>query len=208
MIWCDVRVFPAAGRFVAALVLAGVAVVVGQLPAHACPCVPTSVPKDLEAASDVFTGTVTSTRTTGTARRGTVTYGVAVQRVYRGDVHADDVTLTTARGPRVCGLDSLREHRRYLFLASDAKPGPGLVLKSCGGTVPARPAVVRQVERVLGQGRAPSPAPAPSTPPQATFTPVSASTPASVTRLAAPGAALVLIGLLGLVVVRRLGRRA
>lgn len=206
MIWCDVRVFSAAGRFLAALVLAGVAVVVGQLPAHACSCVPASVPKDLKAASDVFTGTVTSARTSGTARRGTVTYGVAVQRVYRGGVHTDDVTVTTARGPRSCGLDRLRENRRYLFLASAS--GSELVLDSCGGTAPARPAVVRRVERVLGQGRAPSPTAAPSPPPQATFTRVSVSTPGSVTRLAAPGAALVLLGLLGLVVVRRLGKRA
>jgi hypothetical protein len=206
VIWCDVRVFPAAGRFLAALVLAGVAVVVGQLPAHACSCVSASVPKDIRAASDVFTGTITSVRTSGAARRGTVTYDVAVQRVYRGGVRTDDVTVTTARAARVCGLDSLRAHRRYLFFAKAS--GSELVIDSCGGTGPARSALVRQVEKVLGNGRAPSPA-APSPPPaEATFTAVSAGRPSSVTRLAAPGAALVLAGLLGLVVVRRLGKRA
>jgi hypothetical protein len=206
VIWCDVRVFPAAGRVLAALVLAGVAVVVGQLPAHACSCVSASVPKDIRAASDVFTGTVTSVQKSGSARHGSVTYGVAVQRVFRGGVRTDAVTVSTARSARACGLDRLRAHRGYLFFAKAS--GAELVLDACGGTAPARPALLRQVEKVLGQGRAPSPA-APSTPPAAaTFTPVSAGRPAGVTRLAAPGAALVLAGLLGLVVVRRLAKRA
>jgi hypothetical protein len=204
VIWCDVRVFPAAGRLLAALVLAGVALVVGPVPAHAC-CVAATGPRDIRAASDVFTGTVTGVRSTGSARRGTVTYAVAVERVYRGGVRTDHVTVTTRRARSTCGVDRLRAQRRYVFLAKAS--GSDLVLEACGGTAAARPALVRQVEQVLGKGRAPSPVAPPSPPATATFTPVSASRPAGVTRLAAPGAALVLAGLLGLVVVRRLARR-
>ena len=100
MIWCDVRVlFPAAGRFLAALVLAGVAVLGGPALAHAA-----SVPQDIRAASDVFTGTVTSVRTTGSARRGTVTYDVAVERVYRGGVRILDPEVLQRRAAFLAGL--------------------------------------------------------------------------------------------------------
>ena len=203
MICCDVRVFAAAGRFLAALVLAGVVVVVGGLPAHACSCVASSTQSDVKAADDVFTGTVTDVATTGSARRGTVTYDVAVERVYKGGVRSDQVSVTTSRAANLCGLGDLRAERRYLFLARAS--GSELAIESCSSTGRATGELVAKVEKLLGDGRDPSP---PAPPTKAEFTTVADSRPTSVTRLAAPGAALVLVGLLGLVVVRRLARRS
>ena len=200
--WND-RVFAAAGRFVAALLLAGVVVVVGGLPAHACSCVASSTQDDVKKAPDVFTGTITDIARSGSARRGTVTYDVAVQRVYKGNVSSDRVSVTTARDAGQCGLGDLRADRRYVFFAKPS--GTALAIESCSSTGPARAGLVATVERLLGAGRDPSP---PAPPTTAQFTRVADSRPASVTRLAAPGVALVLVGLLGLVVVRRLARHS
>jgi hypothetical protein len=203
VICCDVRVFAAVGRFLAALVLAGVVVVVGGLPAHACSCVATSTQDDVKAADDVFTGTVADVARSGSARRGTVTYDVAVERVYKGAVRSDRVSVTTSRAASLCGLGDLRADHRYVFLARTS--GSELTIRSCGSTGPAHAALVGKIEKLLGDGRDPSPPPPPQ---QAEFTAVAGSRPPSVTRVAAPGVALVLVGLLGLVVVRRLARRS
>ena len=47
-----------ARRLLAALILAGCGVVLGQLPAHACSCVSGTTQSHTKQASDVFTGTV------------------------------------------------------------------------------------------------------------------------------------------------------
>jgi hypothetical protein len=64
---------------------------------------------------------------------------------------------------------------------------------------------VKKVERVLGDGHTPTtPEPAPE---KAVFTLVDDAEPPALSRIAAPGVALVLAGLLGFFVVRRLGAR-
>ncbi len=196
--------FVVAGRFLAALVLAGVAVVVGQLPAHACSCAPASTQDHVKAADGVFTGTVSDQRTeqSETGRGGTTTYLVDVRRVYKGDVSTRQVSVTSPRSEATCGLGRLAADKRYVFFVRAG--GSQLSATACGGTAPAGGELLDAVVRSLGQGHVPVSAPEPE---QAVFTRVAQSRPASVTRLAAPGGALVLVGLLGLVVVRRLARR-
>lgn len=204
MICFDGRVFASAGRFLAALLLAGLGVVVSQLPAHACSCVSATTASQTKAAHDVFTGTVTavmSARKPDGQRGAIMTYDVEVDRVYKGSISSSEVQVTSERGSSSCGLGQLPADRRYLFFAQS--DGTELSADSCGGTAPASDKLVTKVQKLLGDGRGP----VPPEPEKATLTMVADAEPASLTRLAAPGVALVIAGLLGLVVVRRLGAR-
>lgn len=177
------------------VLLAGGGVVLVSAPASACPASTATPAQQVEAADALFTGTVSAV----TRQTLAVHYTVQVERVYKGDV-GEQATVMTQRNPRACGLPGLVQGGRYVFYAAD--DGGDLVISSRGGTTRATAAAVATVERLLGPGTSPVP-PEPET---ATFTTV-AGEPASRTRLAAPGAALVLVGLLGLVLVGSLGRR-
>lgn len=196
--------FVNARRLLAALVLAGFGVVLGQLPAHACSCVSTSTQAQTKDAHDVFTGTITavqSERNPNGQRGATMTYDVEVERVYKGDVATSAVQVTSDRSSTSCGLGQLAADKRYVFFAQ--ADGSDLSADSCGGTARASDQLVTKVERMLGAGRNP----VPPEPAKAVFTRVADAEPATLTRMAAPGVALVLAGLLGLIVVRRLGSR-
>lgn len=204
MICCDVRVFVTVGRLLAVLVLAGIVVVVGQLPAQACSCVSASTAAHAKDANAVFTGTVTDVASEQKAdgqRGATMTYDVQVDRVYKGAVSSSTVQVTSERSGSSCGLGQLPADRRYAFFTKAS--GSELSATSCGGTARASAKLVAEIENVLGSGHDP----VPPEPDKAVFTQVGPGAPTSVTRLAAPGAALVLVGLLGLLVVRRVGSR-
>jgi hypothetical protein len=159
-----------------------------------CPAGNDSIQTQTMNADDVFTGTVADTSVKG----GTVTYTVKVDRVFKGDVDTTDVTVTTAKAARACGLPDLATDSKYVFFTAGAE----LTTRKAAGTAPATDARVARVARLLGDGRAPTP-PAPTT---ATFTRV-AGEPTSLQRVAAPGLALVIVGLLGLGLAAGLGRR-
>lgn len=205
MICFDVRVLASTGRFLAALLLAGLGVVVSQAPAHACSCVTASTQTHTKDAQAIFTGTitdVTSKRKTDGQRGATTTYDVDVERVYKGAISTDTVVVTSDKAPGTCGLGELPADKRYVFFVR--VDNSELNANSCGGTARASDKLVNKVESLLGGGRAPI-APKPA---KAAFTQVGDDATTSLTRLAAPGAALSLLGLLGLIVVRRLGRRS
>lgn len=204
MICCDGRVFQNARRLLAALFLAGSGVVLAQMPAHACSCVSTTMQAQAKRADDVFSGTVTDATSTKSGKQTTWTYDVEVERIYKGDVATSTVQVTSQGGTSgsSCGLGQLPADKPYVFFAQ--AEGSELSAGACGGTAPATPHRVKTVERVLGDGHTPAaPEPAPE---KAVFTRVADAEPTDLSRIAAPGVALVLAGLLGFFVVRRLAR--
>lgn len=196
MICCDVRVLNAR-RLLAAAALAGCGVAVGASPAVA------DTQGDAKEASAVFTGTVTDVsvaRPQG-GKPATATYDVQVETVFKGSISTETVQVTSSRTSRACERLVLDPDRAYVFFVENDRSS--LTADTCGGTGPASGRLVAGVRQLLGEGRPPVPA----QPEQAVFTRVADAEPPTLTRTAAPGIALVLVGLLGLVVVRRVGSR-
>jgi hypothetical protein len=183
----------------AALLLAGSGAVAVEpasaaLPAPRCPGASQTFQAQTMGADDVFTGTVTDRAVQG----ADVVYTVEVDRVYKGDLDTAVATVTSDRSTRKCEYPRFDQGSPYVFFTR----GADLTTSQEDGTAPATDARVAHVERLLGDGRAPTP-PEPST---ATFTRVASET-TSLERVAAPGLALVIVGLLGLGLAVGLSRR-
>ncbi|WP_182525216.1 hypothetical protein [Nocardioides dongkuii] len=180
-------------------------------PAPRCSCTAADTADDTErlarVAGAVLTGTVTAAAAAPRAdggRGSTYTHAVDVDLVYKGNVRDEQVEVATDGGTRsACELGELPAGVPYVFFVDDVDGT--LVAEPCGGTQRKRATLVAELEALYGEGEAPRPeAPAET----AEIEPVADATePASFTRTAAPGAAMVLVGLLGWVVVRRLARR-
>lgn len=182
---------------VLALALSGL-VLTTQAPAFACRCTVPSVKQQVSRADAVFVGTVQASRLVDKGR--TYDYSVDVGTIHKGEVN-QAVVVTSAARPTECGLGELRDGSEYVFFVIGE--GSPYAANTCGGSGRASAAAVTRLERVTGPGE-----PAVPPPPQtATRTRVEETPPGSFTRLAAPGGAIALLGLLGLVVVRRLARR-
>jgi hypothetical protein len=195
------------GGLLAALVVLGAAV-----PAHAAKphkkapvCTPVTVDASTKAAMAVFSGVVTdvqrSARTDGLP--GAIyTQTVTVDLVYQGRITTETVSVQTDRNRAACSLGALARGTEYMFFVTGS--GQPWLASGASGTRVSDPTVVATVSGLLGEGVTPIQPP----PEPAVFTPVDTSEPQSLSRSAAPGAALVLVGLLGFVVVRGVGRRA
>jgi hypothetical protein len=186
-------------RLVSALALACAGLVLTGVPAQACTCAPNdSVTKQAKRADVVFTGVLRQQQRTKQER----VYTVDAERIYQGRVADTPVEVTTSTRTS-CGLGALDVDRGYVFFATQ---GSGATLESarCTGTARATPAYVGDVERALGPGnQVPQPPGAEPAAPDPEFTRVAEADPAPFTRLAAPGGAMVLIGVLGLLLFRK-----
>ena len=190
-----------------ALAAAVIAVALLGLPVTGAPaqaafapkCPSTTLDQDIAHADVVFRAEVKKARAVhGSGKQRTRTYRVVSDRVYQGSLVQPSVVVT-ARVGGTCAVPTLAKDTRYIFFVKER----GARLMATLGTAEATPKLTRQVVNRLGSGAQPVPAP----PATAEFTPVADADPPALSRLLAPGAALLIVSLLGLLVVGRLGRR-
>jgi hypothetical protein len=195
------------GAALTALVVLGAGGPVAAAKPHKKPpdCPPVTVSDSTKAAMAVFSGVVTDVQ--GAPRpdgqRGAIyTQTVTVDLVYQGKITTETVTVQTDRNRVDCSLGALTKDVDYMFFVTGT--GEPWLAGGTSGTRVTDATVEAQVVRLLGEGVPPIK----PTPETAVFTPVDTREPQSLSRAAAPGAALVLVGLLGLVVVRGVSRRS
>jgi hypothetical protein len=185
-------------RLAAAMLLAclGLVVTAGAPASADCTCRQGDLERQVQRADVVFIGTIDAVDAQGDDH----TYDITASRAYQGTPERS-TRVASAGGRNACGLGELGVGTTYVFLATGTEAP--YAADSCGGTSVANPTKVEKIEALLGEGTSVEPPP----PPEAVLTKVEDSAPAGFARTAAPGAAAVLLGLLGLVVVRRLARR-
>lgn len=140
------------GSIVLTVLVSGASLVTwGAGPALACSCAYQHMPEFVDGADEIFAGTLTGM--SGPPERGVVsstdpiTYTVAVDAVYRGDV-GSIAFFESAMSGASCGLEGMTVDRRYLvFVSTD---GSKRAATSCGGTAPATPGRVDAIERLTG----------------------------------------------------------
>jgi hypothetical protein len=150
-------------------------------------CTPLDAASAAQQADAVFTGVLAGAgQTDDTVTPKRFTYPVTVQQSLKGDA-TGQVTVITRGG--ACGIGRLQAGAPYLFFVN-AHGQSWLAPGSLGTTATGVDTLVPQVEAALA-------------PPTVAFGDPLIGKPASLKRIAAPGVALVLIGLLGLLFVRR-----
>lgn len=170
-----------------------------------------AVVANAEGVSDVFLGRVvrlervqlspgSTAGTTETPATRTLLYDVLVDVPITGDLAADqrvDVVLAGVEGTD----EPLRRSRRYLFFAT----GEGAVLRAdaCDGYASGTMLDAAALEEIRTALTA-----EPETPDVVLSKPDGSDGPPDLGRIVAPGAAVSLIGILGLVLISRVGRRS
>lgn len=155
-----------------------------------CQPAPVSIPDAVAAADAVVTATVTGPAAAATgAHPKRFRYPATVQQSFKGNATG---AITVVTKNKRCQLSALTPGATYLFFlaAHGSTWGVPGNLPSSADNVPA---AVQQVQATL-------------TPPSVHFGTPMSGTPMSLRRAAAPGVALVIVGLLGLLVVSRLRR--
>ncbi len=189
------------------LLLSGLLVALTGAPASACSCVRADVEKSAENADVVLSGTVVKTDRErvepGRPNRDKLTLTVSVDRVYKGTITRDTVEVSASANTGACGLGALPDDQRY-FVFAFAR-GSDLSTNACTGTNRATSDYTEEVRAALGEGTPVDRSSPTSAPPERTS--VDDGEPPDFGRTAAPGGALAIVGLLGLLLVRRRARR-
>jgi len=153
--------------------------------------------------TDVFVGVVDRARGAGSGASRYVTFDVTVLSVYLGDISTEEVQVTSTPAFFDCPTRQVERGQQYAFrLVGD---GDALVASQCGDVRAATATVRNALGRTYPDVR--SPVDSSATFDDVTFATADLGAPMEFTRAAAPGAALVLAGLLGLLVARRFARR-
>ncbi|MCM0621100.1 hypothetical protein [Nocardioides bruguierae] len=196
------------GALAVLLALAASLVVLPATAASAAPkdtCADLPLGTQVRQATAVFSGTVTSLEVQPLpVRRGNkITHEVEVDLVYKGESRVDSTqaTVVTEGGTRTgCDLGRLAVGETFLFVVTT--DGGTFVATGDGGTTPLTAAVDEKISEIYPNPRPPVAA----EPEAATFTTLEVTQPRSLARIAAPGAAMALVGLLGLGLLRRFVR--
>jgi hypothetical protein len=140
----------------AALLCAGGLVLLSPASAQACSCVGGDTTTYAGWADVVFTGTLVEMTPPPDrpiiASGDPATYSFDVDRVHQGQVGPAAEVRSAVSGAS-CGLEGMRSGSRYVVFATR---DDGLWANLCGGTRLLRPAVARQLDRVVGPARAPT----------------------------------------------------
>ncbi|SDP15659.1 hypothetical protein SAMN04489867_1574 [Pedococcus dokdonensis] len=135
-------------------------VVLPSSPAWACSCASATTAEYADRSDVVLRGALEKVDrpaglqdpSTGSPARS---YRFAVTGVYRGSA-APTTWVSSSGDGGSCGLEGMEPGREYVVFAQER--GDGLWASLCGGTGPAEPLLVAQVEAVAGAGHAPAPA--------------------------------------------------
>lgn len=141
----------------AGLLLAVSMVVAGAAPSFACSCAESSPAESVAAADVVVVGVVTGRQ--GPPWRPVMSsadpavYTVEVERVLAGEA-ARVSHVRSADSGASCGLELVETGSRYVVFAD--RQGEELWAGLCGGTGPADPGYLAEIEVVTGPGAPPS----------------------------------------------------